>query len=187
MLAAIPAGENPAGGTCPVATVVISGDGRGDPPVGSPEVEVSVGWARARSGVVVHRQSPLEDDHVCHAIPGQIDSPRTRPAIALEVSVTREALIWTPRCDVGQTSLSAAAVSLSYRSVGSSDLYLRQVPSASEWRGHEVESRSDLGSSRHPWCRTSALGRVPVSRLEAPAAVGRSSSMEDLIRRRAAY
>jgi hypothetical protein len=80
-----------------------------------------------------------------------------------------------------------AAVSLSYRSVGSSDLYLRQVPRPSERRGHEVESRSNLGSSRHPWRRTSAFRRVPVSRLEAPAAVGRTLSMKDLIRRRATY
>ena len=38
------AGGNPAGGTCPVATVVISGGGASDPTVESPEVKVSVGW-----------------------------------------------------------------------------------------------------------------------------------------------
>ena len=42
-LAAIPAGERPAGGTCPVAAVVISGGGKGDQPAGSPDVNVSVG------------------------------------------------------------------------------------------------------------------------------------------------
>jgi hypothetical protein len=48
-LAVIPAGGRPAGGTCPVATVVISGAGEGDQPVESPEVKVSVGWAKAWS------------------------------------------------------------------------------------------------------------------------------------------
>ena len=43
MLAAVPAGGSPAGANCPVGTVVISGDGEGDRPVGSPEVKVSVG------------------------------------------------------------------------------------------------------------------------------------------------
>jgi hypothetical protein len=44
MLVDVPVGENPAGGTCPVATVVISGGGAGDQSAGSPEVKVSVGW-----------------------------------------------------------------------------------------------------------------------------------------------
>jgi hypothetical protein len=37
-------GENPTGGNCPVATVVISGNGTSDQPVESPDVKVSVGW-----------------------------------------------------------------------------------------------------------------------------------------------
>jgi hypothetical protein len=44
MLVAVLAGESPAGGTCPVATVVISGSGASDQAAGSPEVKVSVGW-----------------------------------------------------------------------------------------------------------------------------------------------
>ena len=44
MLVDVPVGENPAGGTCPVATVVIPGGGAGDQSVESPEVKVSVGW-----------------------------------------------------------------------------------------------------------------------------------------------
>jgi hypothetical protein len=40
-LAADLAGESPAGGNCPVATVVISGNGEGDRTVESPEVKVS--------------------------------------------------------------------------------------------------------------------------------------------------
>ena len=46
MLADSLAGENPARGTCPVATVAISGDGAGDQSVGSPVVKVPVGWAK---------------------------------------------------------------------------------------------------------------------------------------------
>ena len=38
------AGERPVSGTCPVATVVISGGGAGDQSVGSPDVNVLVGW-----------------------------------------------------------------------------------------------------------------------------------------------
>ena len=44
------------------------------------------------------------------AIPGQIDSQRTCPAIALEGSATPEAIIWTPFCDARQASFSTAAV-----------------------------------------------------------------------------
>ena len=49
MLAAILAGESPASGTYPVATVVISGDGAGNQTVGSPEVKVPVGWTEVWS------------------------------------------------------------------------------------------------------------------------------------------
>ena len=41
MLAAVPAGANPAGGECPDATVVISGNVKGDRYVESPDVDVS--------------------------------------------------------------------------------------------------------------------------------------------------
>ena len=44
MLAAVPAGESPVGGTCSVATVVIPGGGKGDRSVESPGVKASVGW-----------------------------------------------------------------------------------------------------------------------------------------------
>ncbi len=46
MLADVPAGESPAGGTCSVATVVISSDGKGDRPVESLEVKATVGWEK---------------------------------------------------------------------------------------------------------------------------------------------
>jgi len=46
MLAAILVGVSPARGTCPVATVAISGDGKGDQFIGSPEVKVPVGRAQ---------------------------------------------------------------------------------------------------------------------------------------------
>jgi hypothetical protein len=44
MLVGTLAGERPVSGTCPVATVVISGGGAGDQSVGSPDVNVLVGW-----------------------------------------------------------------------------------------------------------------------------------------------
>ncbi len=44
MLVGILSGESPVSGTCPVATVVISGGGAGDQSVGSPDVKVLVGW-----------------------------------------------------------------------------------------------------------------------------------------------
>jgi hypothetical protein len=40
------AGESPARADCPVGTVVISGDGAGDPTVASPEGNVLDGWMR---------------------------------------------------------------------------------------------------------------------------------------------
>jgi hypothetical protein len=49
MLTAVLAGASPAGGTYPVTTVVISGDGAGDQAVGSPDVKVLVGWAQVWS------------------------------------------------------------------------------------------------------------------------------------------
>jgi hypothetical protein len=47
MLVDVLVGENPTGGNCPVATVVISGNGTSDHPVESPDVKVSVGWREA--------------------------------------------------------------------------------------------------------------------------------------------
>src|SRR6516164_2655982 len=49
MLVGTLAGERPVSGTCPVATVVISGGGAGDQSVESPDVNVLVGWGRPRS------------------------------------------------------------------------------------------------------------------------------------------
>src|SRR5207245_11717709 len=49
MLVGVLAGERPVGGTCPVATVVISGGGAGDQSAGSPEVKVLVGWVKTWS------------------------------------------------------------------------------------------------------------------------------------------
>jgi hypothetical protein len=49
MLAADPAGESPAGGSCPAATVVILGGEKGDRLVESPKVNVSVGWRKLQS------------------------------------------------------------------------------------------------------------------------------------------
>ena len=44
MLADVPVGESPAGGTCSVATAVIPDNGKGNQPAGSSGVKVSVGW-----------------------------------------------------------------------------------------------------------------------------------------------
>jgi hypothetical protein len=49
MLVGTLAGERPVSGTCPVATVVISGGGAGDQSVESPEVKVPVGWVKTWS------------------------------------------------------------------------------------------------------------------------------------------
>ena len=43
------AGESPASASFPVGTVVISGGGAGDQTVGSPDVNVLVGWVKAWS------------------------------------------------------------------------------------------------------------------------------------------
>jgi hypothetical protein len=42
-------GESPGSVNYPVGAVVISGDGAGDQTVGSPDVDVLVGWMRIRS------------------------------------------------------------------------------------------------------------------------------------------
>jgi hypothetical protein len=70
--------------------------------------------------------------------------------------------------DARQTSPANAP--LPDRSVCPPDLDLRQVPRASEGRGHELESSSNLGSSWHPWRRTGAVGRISGPRLEAVVA-----------------
>jgi len=59
MLADVPTGESPAGGNCPVTTVVIPGVGEGDQPDGSPGVKASVGReipGRIRQGRQATRQ-----------------------------------------------------------------------------------------------------------------------------------
>jgi len=86
--------------------------------------------------------------------------------------------------DARQTSPLPATAPLPHRSVGPPDLDLRQVPRASEGRGHQLESSSNLGSSWHAWRRTGAVGRISGPRLEAPAAVGGTASMKDLVGRR---
>jgi hypothetical protein len=52
--------------------------------------------------------------------------------------------------DARQTSPLPANAPLPHRSVCPPDLDLRQVPRASEGRGHQLESSSNLGSSWHP-------------------------------------
>jgi hypothetical protein len=76
--------------------------------------------------------------------------------------------------DARRTSPQPANAPRPHRSVCPPDLDLRQVPRASEGRGHQNESSSNHGSGWHPWRRTGALGRVPGSRLEAPATISRT-------------
>jgi len=49
MLVDVPVGASPAGGACSVTTVVMPDNGKGDRPVESSGVKVSVGWGKARS------------------------------------------------------------------------------------------------------------------------------------------
>src|ERR1017187_5753404 len=86
--------------------------------------------------------------------------------------------------DARQTSPLPANAPLPHRSVCPPDLDLRQMPRASEGRGHQIESNSNLGSSWHPWRRTGTLGRVPGPRLEAPATVSGTTLMKDFVWRR---
>jgi hypothetical protein len=50
MLVDVPVDASPAGGACSVATVVMPENGKGDRPVESSGVKVSVGWVEAQSG-----------------------------------------------------------------------------------------------------------------------------------------
>ena len=86
--------------------------------------------------------------------------------------------------DARQTSPLPPNAPLPHRSVCSPDFDLRQVPRASEGRGHQIESSSNHGSGWHPWRRTGALGRVPGSRLEALATISGTASMKDFVWRR---
>ena len=58
MLAAVPVGESPTGGACSVATVAISGGGKGDCPVESPEVKAPVAGRNTRSDPPRGRATP---------------------------------------------------------------------------------------------------------------------------------
>jgi len=49
MLVDVPVGASPAGGACSVTTVGMPDNGKGDRPVESSGVKVSVGWGKARS------------------------------------------------------------------------------------------------------------------------------------------
>src|ERR1019366_3488555 len=104
--------------------------------------------------------------------------------LGLEVSEMPEARRLMLLSDARQTSPLPENAPLPHRSVFPPDLALRQVPRASEGRGHQIESSSNLGSGWHPWRRTGALGRVPGSRLEAPATGSGAASMKEFVWRR---
>ena len=62
------AGESPASAGYPVGTVVISGDGAGDPPVGSPDVKVLDGgmhvWSAPTGGQAKQQGAPAQTGEV---------------------------------------------------------------------------------------------------------------------------
>ena len=109
-----------------------------------------------------------------HAVRGQIDSPRTPVALdwRFRQCLKRHTMLLS---DARQTPPLPANALLPHRSVCSPDLDRRKLPRASERRGHQLESSSNLGSGRHPWRRTGAVGRISGARLEAlRRLVGRS-------------
>ena len=100
MLVGVLAGESPAGGTCPVATVVISGGGAGDQSAGSPEVKVLVGWVKTRSALTggqanrqvvtkanrskASKMEPHENQRVGNVGSAETFSPGRRPALSVK-------------------------------------------------------------------------------------------------------
>ena len=76
------AGESPASADYPVGTVVISGDGAGDQTVGSPDVNVLVGWAEVRSAPT---GGQAKQQVVAKANRGQTSKTHTSPESECEV------------------------------------------------------------------------------------------------------
>ena len=85
-----PVGESPAGGNCPVATVVISGNGEGDRAVESPEVKVSDREASNSAGRSNGEPVSPEMDNIGSAEP---DADRRRQErVAKELDIRSERL-----------------------------------------------------------------------------------------------
>jgi hypothetical protein len=78
-LATIPAGENPVGGDCLVATVVISGSGKGDRTTESLDVKVSVREASNSAGC--SKGEPVSPEIVRRWECRAVGSPRRRPVL----------------------------------------------------------------------------------------------------------
>jgi hypothetical protein len=86
MLVGILAGGSPAGGTCPVASVVISGGGAGDQSVGSPDVKSP---RRLGEGLVSsdRRASVPERQHLSDFAHGQTFLGHSAPPLAQRARV----------------------------------------------------------------------------------------------------
>ncbi len=74
-LAAVPAGGRPAGETCPVVAVVIPGGGKGDRPVGSPGVKVSVGRAVKPGQIRQRRRATRQAVARANRLSPEMDNP----------------------------------------------------------------------------------------------------------------
>jgi hypothetical protein len=81
MLAVNPMGESPTGENCPVVTVVLSGGGEGDQPVGSPEVNVFV--AGCKPGRSTRRQTTRQ------AVANANRQPRNRTPPEVDGGISR--------------------------------------------------------------------------------------------------
>jgi hypothetical protein len=87
MLAVNPMSESPIGGNCPVATVVLSGGGKGDQPVGSPEVNVFV--AGCKPGRSTRRQTTRQ------AVANANRQPRKRTPPDVDGGILRTPSLFT--------------------------------------------------------------------------------------------
>ena len=84
------AGESPASAGYPVGTVVISGDGAGDPTVGSPDVNVLDGWAQVWSAPT---GGQAKQQVVAKAIRSQASKTHTSPESECEDEGNAETFI----------------------------------------------------------------------------------------------
>jgi hypothetical protein len=90
MLADVPASESPAGGDCPVATVAISGDGKGDQSVGSPEVKASEREANNSAGC--SKGEPISPEMVDIGSAEPLVSRRRQALVAKELGICSDRL-----------------------------------------------------------------------------------------------
>jgi hypothetical protein len=90
MLADVPASESLAGGNCPVATVAISGDAKGDQSVGSPEVKASEREANNSAGC--SKGEPISPEMVDIGSAEPLVSRRRQALVAKELGICSDRL-----------------------------------------------------------------------------------------------